>query len=128
MNITNIKTHLSKLLVDVPFVATAVALLYTGKALHLTYNVINIVVWYGLLPLSWMALLDYKLHCVLLSPLWLLLCIGVCVIQRKKFNKFCDALFRLSQEFILLFGNYYLWSVIICLLVPVLITIVLILA
>lgn len=115
-------------LVNGSFTMTASILLSIGKTCHLMYNAVNIIIWYGLLPLFWMALLDYKLHCVLLSPLWLLLCIGVCIIQRKKFNRFCDALFRLSQEFILLFGNYYLWSVIICLLVPVLITIVLILA
>lgn len=110
------------------FTITANILLSIGRACHMTYNAVNIVIWYGLLPLLWMTLLDYKLHSVLLSPLWLLLCIGVCIIQRKKFNRFCDALFRLSQEFILLFGNYYLWSVIICLILPVLITILLIIA
>lgn len=122
----NIKTHLSKLLVDIPFVATAVTLLYIGKALHLTYNAINIVIWYALLPLAWAGILDYKLHQLLFAPSWLLLCIGVAFVQRKKINEFCNKLFRLSQEFILLFGNYYLWSVIICLILPALITILLI--
>ena len=71
----------------------------------------------------WMAILDYKLHRILFVPIWLLLCLALGYVQRKKFNRFCDLLFKLSQEFILSFGNYYLWSVIICLLVPLQITI-----
>ncbi len=121
-------SHLPFLLVTVPFVLTARGLLTIGKALHLSYNAVNIIVWYMLLPLAWAAILDYKLHQVLFAPTWLLLCIGCIVIQRKRFNKFCDTLFRLSQIFILSFGDYYLWSVLICLLVPVVITIVLLIA
>lgn len=85
----------------------------------------NIIVWYMLLPLAWAAILDYKLHQVVFAPVWILFCIGIIVLQRKQFNKFCDLMFRLSQEFILSFGNYYLWSVIICLLVPIFISVLL---
>ena len=80
-----------------------------------------------ILPIGWAAILDYKLHKLILSPMWLLLCISIIVLQRKKFNQFCDTVFKLSQIFIASFGNYYLWSVIICLLVPLLITSVLLL-
>ena len=111
-----------------PFAFTVKVLLAIGRTFRLSYNAVNIIVWYMLLPLAWAGILDYKLHQILFAPLWLLLCIGVIVIQRKKFNQFCDTLFRLSQLFILSFGNYYLWSVIICLIVPLLITIVLIMA
>ena len=119
---------LSKILVTIPFAVTAKTLLYIGKKCHLTYNMVNIIVWYALLPLLWAGILDYKLHQLLFVPSWFLLCVGIGIMQYKKFNKFCDELFRLSQMFILLFGNYYLWSVVICLLVPVLITIVLLIA
>ena len=115
-------------LINVLFVQTAKALLFTGKAFHLSYNAVNIIVWYILLPLLWAAILDYKLHQILFAPTWLLLCIGCIIIQRKRFNKFCDTLFRLSQIFIFSFGDYYLWSVLICLLVPVIITTVLLVA
>ena len=127
MKVNNINKSLKKILVDIPFIITAIVLLYTGKLFHLTYNAINIIVWYALLPLAWAAILDYKLHQILFAPAWLLLCIGIGFIQRKRFNDFCDALFKLSQEFILLFGNYYKWSVIICLLIPVIITALLLL-
>lgn len=119
--------NLSFLLVTVPFALTVKVLLLIGKIFHLSYNAVNIIVWYMLLPLAWAAILDYKLHQVLLSPSWLLLCIGCIVIQRKQFNRFCDVLFKLSQVFIASFGNYYLWSVIICLLLPILVTVILIL-
>lgn len=108
-----------------PFVLTVKVLLFIGKLFHLSYNAVNIIVWYMLLPLVWTAILDYKLHKIILSPMWLLICIGIIILQRKKFNQFCDTLFKLSQVFIASFGNYYKWSVIICLLVPLLITVVL---
>lgn len=114
--------------IDKVFSLTAVTLLNAGKLCHLTYNAVNIIVWYALIPLTWAGILDYKLHQILFVPCWALLCIGIGILQRKQFNNFCDALFRLSQQFILLFGNYYVWSVIICLLLPFLITIVLLIA
>lgn len=110
-----------------PFAITVKILLAIGKVFHLSYNAVNIIVWYMLLPLAWAAILDYKLHKLILSPMWLLICVGIIILQRKKFNQFCDTMFRLSQIFISSFGNYYLWSVIICLLLPTLITAVLLL-
>lgn len=110
-----------------PFAITVKILLPIGKVFHLSYNAVNIIVWYMIIPLAWAAILDYKLHKMILSPMWLLLCVGIIILQRKKFNQFCDTMFRLSQIFISSFGNYYLWSVIICLLLPTLITAVLLL-
>ena len=108
--------------VTVLFTFTVKILLAIGKVFHLSYNAVNIIIWYMLLPLGWTVILDYKLHRLILSPIWLLLCIGIIVLQRKKFNQFCNTMFRLSQIFIASFGNYYLWSVIICLLIPLVIT------
>lgn len=111
--------------VTVPFALTVKVLLSLGKTFHLSYNAVNIIVWYMLLPLFWAAILDYKLHQILFAPVWLLICGGIIYLQRKKFNNFCDLLFKLSQIFIASFGDYYKWSVIICLIVPILITILL---
>lgn len=113
--------------INISFTLTVKILLATGRVFHLTYNAVNIIVWYMLLPLALTGILDYKLHKLILSPLWLLLCISIVILQRKKFNQFCDTMFKLSQIFIASFGNYYLWSVIICLIVPLLITAVLLL-
>lgn len=64
-----------------------------------SYNAVNIIIWYMIFPMFWMAILDYKLHRILFVPIWLLLCLGLGYVQRKKFNRFCDLLFKLSQEF-----------------------------
>lgn len=128
MKLRRFISYLPFVLVTVPFALTARSLLLVGKACHLSYNAVNIIVWYMLLPLLWSAILDYKLHQVLFAPTWFLLCLGCIIIHRKRFNKFCDTLFRLSQIFILSFGDYYLWSVLICLLVPIVITTVLLVA
>ena len=125
MKVKKFSSYLPFILVGIPFALTAKTLLQIGKIFHLSYNAVNIIVWYMLLPLAWAAILDYKLHQVVFAPVWILFCIGIIVLQRKQFNKFCDLMFRLSQEFILSFGNYYLWSVIICLLVPIFISVLL---
>ncbi len=122
-----IKLSLPFIFVTAPFIFTVKVLFAIGRIFHLSYNAVNIIVWYMILPIGWAAILDYKLHKLILSPMWLLLCISIIVLQRKKFNQFCDTVFKLSQIFIASFGNYYLWSVIICLLVPLLITSVLLL-
>ena len=114
--------------VIVPFAVTVKVLLAIGRVFHITYNEINIIVWYMLIPFVWAVILDYKLHQILFAPAWLMLCIGIIILQRKHFDKFCDTLFKLSQIFIHLFGNYYLWSVIICLVIPVVITIMLLIS
>jgi hypothetical protein len=127
MKVKNFSSYLYSILVDIPFAFTVRVLTQIGELLHLSYNVVNIIVWYILLPLAWTAILDYKLHQILFAPVCFLLCTATIVYQRKQFNKFCDILFRLSQEFILAFGNYYLWSVIICLIIPLLLTLLLVL-
>ena len=120
--------RLRTLSVTVPFNLTVKVLLFIGKVFHLSYNAVNIIIWYIIFPMFWMSILDYKFHRILFVTIWLLLCLGLGYVQRKKFNRFCNLLFKLPQEFILSFGNYYLWSVIICLLIPLLITIVLLIA
>lgn len=78
--------------INIPFTLTVKILLAIGRVFHLTYNAVNIIVWYMLLPLAWVGILDYKLHKLILSPLWLLLCISIVILQRKKFNQFCDTI------------------------------------
>lgn len=115
------KTFIMKL-----FIWTVKALYGIGKVFNLTYTSVNIIIWYMLLPLIWAMILDYKFHQCIISPLWLLFCLGITILERKKFNQYCDTFFRWSQMLILSFGNYFLWSVILCLVVPLVITIALI--
>ena len=53
--------RLRTLLVTVPFNLTVEVLLFIGKVFHLSYNAVNIIIWYMIFPMFWMAILDYKL-------------------------------------------------------------------
>lgn len=53
--------RLRTLLVTVPFNLTVKVLLFIGKVFHLSYNAVNIIIWYMIFPMFWMAILDYKL-------------------------------------------------------------------
>lgn len=100
-----------------------------ARILHLTYNEVNILVYYLLIPLSWAAIVDYKTGYPVLSILLLLLWSCIFWGTRGRFSLFCDVSFRISQLFLLRFRcigwNYIVSSVIICVLVPILIYIML---
>lgn len=107
------------------FNLTVKALLAVAANFRLTYHEINILVWYFFLPLIWALILSFKLH----AP-WLF--VGACVlalILGRGFRKYSDRLFMLSARFLLMFRHvgmdYVVASVVICLVVPVVITVAL---
>lgn len=97
----------------------------------LTYNEINIIVYYVLVPLLWAALLDWYIKLPVFAPLYLLFCLLVYLAIQKRFYWFSNKLFNLSQRFLLWFRkigwNYVVSSVIICVVVPLIITVFLVL-
>ena len=96
-----------------------------ARILHLSYNEINIIVYYLLIPLSWCIMLD----CLIGMPITTLLLVAVWAViflKVKSFSEWCDKGFKLSQRFICFFGEYVEYSVIICVFIPVLIYAVLI--
>ena len=96
-----------------------------ARILHLSYNEINIIVYYLLIPLSWCIMLD----CLIGMPITTLLLVAVWAViflKVESFSEWCDKGFKLSQRFICLFGEYVKYSVIICVFIPVLIYAVLI--
>ena len=109
----------------------------TAQALHkiagrtgLTYNAVNIIVYYMIVPLSWMVMLDFIIHSwPILTALWALACLVVIWWHRHDFNQWCDAMFKKSVDFLLWFQrigwDYYKASVIICVAVPIAIYLVL---
>ena len=95
-----------------------------ARILHLSYNEINIIVYYLLIPLSWCIMLD----CLIGMPITTLLLVAVWAViflKVKSFSEWCDKGFKLSQRFICFFGEYVKYSVIICVFIPVLIYVVL---
>ena len=101
------------------------SLLTIGKWTHLTYNEINIIVYYLLIPLSWCIMAD----CIFKRPYLSILCTAIwaciLIVKHSCFSEWCDRAFRASVDFLLWFGrigwNYTVASVIICVVVPLMI-------
>ena len=112
------------------FGIVAAGLNLIAKALHMTYNEINIIVYYLIIPLSWFIMLDYIIGLPITTPIWILLWIYIFWSKHKFFRKWCEVAFQLSVDFLLKFQrigwNYWKASVIICVVVPLIIYAVLI--
>ena len=126
--------------VTLTFAAVAIALVWLAKKLHLTYNEINVIAYYWLIPATWTAILDYKVSATVSLPFyegfypWLtislcLIWVGIILATCLFFSKWCDVVFRASQSFLCIFnrwgGNYVLNSVVICVIIPIIIYILL---
>ena len=101
------------------FNATAKALMKLAQKLHLTYNEVNIIVYYMLVPLSWAVMLDFIIVTwPWLTISWIAVCLLVTWWNRKRFSQWCDWAFQKSVEFLQGFGfvgwDYCKASVIIC--------------
>ena len=113
------------------FRKVAEVLLRGASALDITYNEINIIVYYLLIPMSWTIMLDfylgYPITTCALSFIW----IGIKIGTWGRFREWSDWVFMRSVDFLNFFnrwgGNYVLNSVVICVLVPILVYVGLIL-
>ncbi len=103
-----------------------------AKLTGATYNEVNIIVYYLLIPLSWAAMVDYITMMPFLTPMYIFAWVIFLWKDQMKFRDRCDWAFDKSVEFLLYFKkigwNYVVSSVIICVVVPVLIYIELIYA
>ena len=103
-----------------------------AKLTGLTYNQVNIIVYYLLIPLSWTIMIDYITSLPFLTPMCLIAWIIFLWKDPLKFKERCDWAFDKSVEFLLYFKkigwNYIVSSVIICVAVPMLIYVELIYA
>jgi hypothetical protein len=103
-----------------------------AKLTGLTYNEVNIIVYYLLIPLSWTVMIDYITLLPFLTPMYI---IGWGIFlwkDKMTFRDRCDWAFNRSVDFLLYFKkigwNYIVASVIICVVVPVIIYVELIYA
>lgn len=113
------------------FSTVAVVLNKTAQLLHLTYNEINVIVYYLLIPLSWTILLDIWIGVPLSTAILTMIWLGIFIATHNFFKEWCDWVFKDSVDFLNYFnrwgGNYVLNSVIICVIIPILIYVGLIL-
>ena len=101
-----------------------------AKLTGATYNEVNIIVYYLLIPLSWAAMIDYITKMPFLSIMYVMAWIIFLWKDSMKFCNRCDWAFEKSVDFLLWFKrigwNYVVSSVIICVIIPIFIYIELI--
>lgn len=118
------------------FAVVASGLMRMARKMHLTYNAINVLIYYWLVPATWTFMIDWKVDCHLTTPMFgvffpiltVVLCaawVGIILATCKFFGKWCDYVFEASVDFLNYFnrwgGNYVLNSVIICVAIPIII-------
>ena len=106
--------------------------LYDGaSAIGITYNEINILVYYLLIPLTWTIMFDFCIVIPITTYALLFIWIGIKIGTWGRFREWSDWAFMRSVDFLNYFnrwgGNYVLNSVVICVFVPILIYVGLIL-
>ena len=107
------------------FAVVAVAEHIIAKLTGATYNEVNIIIYYLLIPLSWAAMIDYITKMPFLSIMYIIAWIIFLRKDPMKFRDRCDWAFIKSVDFLLWFKkigwNYVVSSVIICVVIPLLI-------
>lgn len=107
------------------FSSVAKSLLMVGRKTGLTYNEVNILVYYLIIPLSWAMMFDYWLGLPATSIVLLFVWCCIWFTKRHIFRDWCDWAFQCSVDLLNWFnrwgGNYVLNSVIICVLLPLII-------
>jgi hypothetical protein len=92
-----------------------------------TYNEVNIIAYYIVLPFAYVFLADRILKNHLLKILYVV-CVTACLLLIDDFTSFSDSLFQRSVDFLLSFQflgwNYIVSSVLICVVFPAVVFIV----
>jgi len=103
------------------FGAVAGLLCLMARATRTTYNEMNIIVYYAVIPFSWCWMLDSVFGFHFLKIVYGLFCVAV-FFSVKDFRRFCDRMFDRSVAFLNYFNrwgsDYVLSSVVICVVVP----------
>ncbi len=114
---------------DQIFNSVALGLSNLARIFKLSYFEINIIVYYFLVPLSWMALLDGIFDVHYFKVAFLFFCLGLGTMVRD-FYSFSIVLYKKSVIFLNYFNrynsNYVLSSVWICVVIPASIYVILI--
>ena len=96
-----------------------------AKVTGMTYNEVNIIVYYLLIPMSWTAMVDYITKMPFLSIMYIIAWLIFLWKDPMKFRDRCDWAFDKSVDFLLWFKkigwNYIVSSVIICVVIPALV-------
>ena len=112
-------------MITLTFRLVATVLYNIATLLGMTYNEVNILAYYLLIPLTWTVMLDKYIGLPLTTGALLYIWIGIRIGTWGHFLEWCDWAFMRSVDFLNYFnhwgGNYVLNSVIICVVIPVLV-------
>ena len=112
-------------MITLTFRLVATVLYNIATLLGMTYNEVNILAYYLLIPLTWTMMLDKYIGLPLTTGALLYFWIGIRIGTWGHFREWCDWAFMRSVDFLNYFnhwgGNYVLNSVIICVVIPVLV-------
>jgi len=109
-------------MIDATFQAVAKGLYYSGILINLSYNEMNILVYFVIIPLIWAYIIDkmFRIHYVKLIHLLVIL---FCVVTINNLSAFCDDLFNACVIFLNLFRpigiDYVAASVLFCVVLPI---------
>lgn len=113
------------MIMEKAFLLVANSLEWAAKKIGLTYNELNIIVYYLILPLTWTVMTDILIGWPVVTPLLALSWGLIFFLKRKDFPAWCDDTFRRSVDFLLWFRrigwSYTVSSVIICVVLPLLV-------
>jgi hypothetical protein len=106
---------------DITFQIVYSFLKWIAEITGFTYNEVNIIAYYIVLPFAYVALADRILKKHVLKVLYVV-GVGACLLLIKDFTEFSDWLFQWSVDFLLSFQflgwNYIVSSVLICVVFP----------
>ena len=112
-----------KKIISIIFYVVMIVLRRLAACFSITYNAINIIVYYMLIPLSWTIMLDIYIQYPLFTYTLVVVWIGIMIGIRGKFITWSDWAYNKSVDFLNYFnrwgGNYVLNSVVICVVVPI---------
>ena len=112
-------------IVSTIFKKVALSLYRASFVLGITYNEINIIVYYLLIPLTWTIMFDCWIGCPITTYALIFIWFGIKIGTWGRFREWSDWAFMRSVDFLNYFnrwgGNYVLNSVVVCVLVPILI-------
>lgn len=112
-------------MITLTFRLVATVLYNIGQLFDMTYNEVNVLAYYLLIPLTWTAMLDICIGLPLTTGALLYIWIGIRIGTWGHFREWCDWAFMRSVDFLNYFnrwgGNYVLNSVIICVVIPIII-------
>ena len=112
------------------FIIVRDALFNLYRVFHLSYNAINVIVYYIIIPMIYLMIIDMIIGGYYFTISYLFILLGAAIII-KDYNVFFDWLFMKSAMFLNSFSivgwDYYRASVIICVFVPIIVLIILLL-